>query len=118
MTRDPAAFPDDHNGDALWSMVGQGDDLSVPREVDFAVLFPTEDDALKFAVHLLRNDQKVSFSAYEDHDELPWQVLVHPYMELSYPNVDGFERLLAEAADAFGGKNDGWGCESYAADEQ
>ena len=117
MTRDPAAFPDDHNGDALWNMVGQGDDLSIPREVDFAVLFPSEDHALKFAVHLLRNDQKVSLSAYEESDEMPWQVLVHPFMELTYANVDGFEKLLAEAAEVFDGVNDGWGCESYAAGE-
>lgn len=117
MTRDPNAFPDDHNGDALWTMIGQGDDLSAPREVDFAVLFPTEDDALKFAVHLLRNDQKVSFSAYEESDEMPWQVLVHPFMELTYANVDGFESLLAEAAEAFNGRNDGWGCESYASQD-
>lgn len=115
MTRDPAAFPDDHNGDALWNLVGQGEDLSIPREVDFAVLFPSEDNALKFAVHLLRNEQKVSFSAYEESDEMPWQVLVHPFMELTYANVDGFEKLLAEAAEAFDGVNDGWGCESYAA---
>ncbi len=34
-----------------------------------------EKAALQFAVHLLRNDQKVSFSEYEEHDELPWRNL-------------------------------------------
>lgn len=63
MHRDPLLFPDDENGDVLWQMAQAGDDLSIPREVDFAVIFPSEDDALKFAVHLLRSDQKVSFSS-------------------------------------------------------
>lgn len=112
MTRDPITFPDDENGDSLWQMAGEGDDLSIPREVDFAVIFPTEDAALSFAVHLLKNDLKVSFSPYEEHDELPWQVLVHPFMEPAHENISGFEGLLAEAASELGGRNDGWGCES------
>ncbi|MES1153752.1 MAG: ribonuclease E inhibitor RraB, partial [Rhodanobacter sp.] len=94
MHRDPLLFPDDENGDVLWQMAQAGDDLSIPREVDFAVIFPSEDDALKFAVHLLRSDQKVSFSSYEEHGELPWQVLAHPFMQASHENISGFERLL------------------------
>lgn len=112
MTRDPITFPDDENGDTLWRMAGEGDDLSIPREVDFAVIFPTEDAALSFAVHLLKNALKVSFSPYEEHDELPWQVLVHPFMEPTHENIGGFENLLAEAASELGGRTDGWGCES------
>lgn len=115
MTRDPELFPADENGDVLWQMAVSGDDLSIPREVDFAVILPSEDAALKFAVHLLRSDQKVSFSAYEEHDELPWQVLAHPYMAPSHENISGFERLLGEAAADFDGRNDGWGCEAQAA---
>ena len=72
MKRDYTAFPDDENGDVLWQMLEDGDDLSKPREVDFPVIFPTEDAALQFAVHLLRHAQKVSFSEYEEHDEMPW----------------------------------------------
>jgi regulator of ribonuclease activity B len=41
-------------------LAGDGHDLSIPREVDFAVIFPTEDAASSFAVHLLKNDLKVS----------------------------------------------------------
>jgi hypothetical protein len=61
MARDYSRFPADENGDALWRMAEAGDDLTKPREVDFAVIFPTEGTALQFAVHLLRNGQKVSF---------------------------------------------------------
>ncbi|WNL45771.1 ribonuclease E inhibitor RraB [Dyella sp. BiH032] len=104
-------FPDDENGQVLSQMAADGDDLSIPREIDFAVIFPTEEAALKFATHLLKNGQKVSFSEYEEHDELPWQVLAHPFMEPTHENISGYEDLLAKEALAFGGRNDGWGCE-------
>jgi hypothetical protein len=109
MKRDYAQFPDDENGDVLWRMRDHGDNLAKPREIDFSVIFPTEEAALRFAVHLLRNDQKVSFSEYEEHDELPWQVQVHPFMEPTHENITAFENQLGEDAAEFGGRNDGWG---------
>lgn len=105
-----ATFPDDENGQVLQYMAEQGDNLSIPREIDFAVVFPTEEAALKFAVILLRKGQKVSFSEYEEGEDMPWQVLAHPFMEPSYENISGYEDALAEDADELGGENDGWGC--------
>jgi hypothetical protein len=105
------AFPNDENGEVLRQMAEQGDDLSVPREIDFSVIFPSEDAALKFAVLLLRNGQKVSFSPYEEHDELPWEVQAHPLMVPTHENISGYEELLGSEAAPFGGQNDGWGCE-------
>ncbi|WP_313344456.1 ribonuclease E inhibitor RraB [Stenotrophomonas sp.] len=110
MSRDPALYPDDENGDVLWKMLQDGDDLSVAREVDFAVIFPDEDAALRFSVHLLRNEQKVSFSAYEGNDDFPWQVLAHPLMVPTHGNISGFEALLESEAARFEGRIDGWGC--------
>lgn len=110
MKRDYARFPDDENGDVLWRMHSGGDNLSIPREIDFSVIFPTEDHALRFAVHLLRNGQKVSFSAYEEHETMPWQVHAHPRMEPTHQNISGYENQLGEDAAEFGGRNDGWGC--------
>lgn len=107
--RDFNQFPDDDNGDVLWNMHSDGDNLSKPREVDFSVIFPTEEAALKFAVHMLRNEQKVSFSAYEGNEELPWQVELHPVMEPNHENISHYEELLAKDAAAYGGRNDGWG---------
>lgn len=104
-------LPDDENGEVLRQMAEQGDDLTVPREIDFSVIFPTEEAALKFAVLLLRNGQKVSFSEYEEGDALPWQVQAHPFMVPSLENISGYEELLGSEAGAFGGENDGWGCE-------
>jgi len=109
MKRDFTKFPDDDNGDVLWNMQRDGDNLAVAREIDFSVVFPTEDSALEFAVLLLRNDQKVSFSAYEESEEMPWQVQAHPTMEPTHENISGYEAQLAEDAARFGGQNDGWG---------
>ena len=109
MERDLKQFPNDENGGVLWRMHGAGDNLSAAREVDFSVIFPTEDAALQFAVHLLKNEQKVSFSAYDGNDELPWQVQAHPFMEPNHENISGYESQLAEDAAPFGGRNDGWG---------
>jgi hypothetical protein len=109
MKRDFTKFPEDDNGDVLWNMANDGDNLAVPREIDFSLVFPTEDAALKFAVHLLRNDQKVSFSAYEENKDMPWQVQAHPVMEPTHENITGYEKQLGDDAVQFGGRNDGWG---------
>ena len=53
MERDFAQFPADDNGDKLWNMRQGGDRLVIPREVDFAVVFSTEEVAMEFAVRLL-----------------------------------------------------------------
>lgn len=112
MSRDLTLYPEDENGDVLWNMLQDGDDLSIPREVDFALIFPTEDVAIAFAVHLLKNEQKVSFARYEGNDEFPWQILVHPLMVPTHHNIAGFEGLLGTEAVPYSGRLDGWGCVS------
>ncbi len=113
MDRDPQQFPDDDNGDTLWRMAKEGDNLSIPREVDFSVIFPSEESALQFAVHLLRNEQKVSFSPYEGNASMPWQVQAHAMMLPTHESISGFEALLERDAEPLGGRNDGWGCYSH-----
>ncbi len=110
MSRDLALYPQDENGDVLWNMLQDGDDLSIPREVDFALVFPGEDDAIGFAVHLLRNEQKVSLSRYEGNEAFPWQVVVYPMMLPTHANIAGFEALLDAEAGPYSGRVDGWGC--------
>ncbi len=48
MARDYEVFPDDENGDVLWRMHEHGDNLSKQREIDFCVIFPTEESAMEF----------------------------------------------------------------------
>jgi hypothetical protein len=108
--RDLTVFPDDDNGDVLWRMQQNGDNLSTPREIDFSIIFPTEDEVLAFAIYLLRNDQKVSFSPYDGDEEMPWQVQAHPFMAPTYDAISEYEAQLAEDSAEFNGRNDGWGC--------
>lgn len=101
MARDYEQFPDDENGDVLFRMKEHGDNLSKRREVNFSVVFPTDEAALEFAVHLLKNGQKVSLS--------PNEVTAHPNMIPSHENITGYENLLATDAAKWDGRNDGWG---------
>lgn len=110
MKRDLRRFPADENGDVLWQMHLDGDDLAKPREVDFAVVFPSEEGALRFAMHLLQHQQKVSFCSREDDEEMPWQVQAHPTLAPTHDAISGYERQLGEDAAAYDGRNDGWGC--------
>ncbi|MDN3577126.1 ribonuclease E inhibitor RraB [Chitinimonas viridis] len=110
MLRNNQAFPDDENGDVLWRMHQQGDNLTKAREIDFSVIFSNKEMALKFAVHLLCNNQKVSFSPYEEHETMPWQVQAHPILTPTHENIGHYEEWLAQSAAALGGCNDEWGC--------
>ncbi|TWI56597.1 regulator of ribonuclease activity B [Pseudomonas duriflava] len=109
MPRDYQQFPDDQNGDALWDMHENGVDLELDHEIEFAVVFPSEDNALSFAMLLVRNGQKVAFSPYEENEQLPWQVLAYPVMQPTHSNISEYEELLATHAAPLGGELDGWG---------
>ncbi len=110
MERDYAQYPDDENGNVLWKMQQGGDQLDIPREVDFVVIFPSEQAAMDFAVRLLRYGQKVSMGQSQGVSDFPWQVQAHPIMVPSYEHVSSYERQLGKDATALGGRNDGWGC--------
>ena len=110
MKRDAKTFPDDVNGDALWEMHNNGDDLSKPREIEFAVLFSNEEEALKFAETLLINRQKVLLSDNEENEGYPYEIVVFVYMEADYDEITGYQELLEMHATKFNGVGDGWGC--------
>ncbi|HEY4093270.1 MAG TPA: ribonuclease E inhibitor RraB [Luteibacter sp.] len=107
---DELMFPDDENGNALRQMLAEGDNLSMPRDFDFTVVFATEEAALQFAVAMLRQGQKASFSEYEEDEEMPWQVTLHPYMDPTHENISLYESALENEASAFEGALEGWGC--------
>lgn len=58
MTRDYEQFPDNDNGNVLWQMVEDGNDLSEPHEVEFSIVFEKQEQAEKCALHLLHQEQK------------------------------------------------------------
>ncbi|GLX77051.1 hypothetical protein tinsulaeT_03910 [Thalassotalea insulae] len=112
MERDLTLFPDDNNGNALWQMLQDGDDLSAAREIEFSVIFPNQELALKFGHLLLENNQKLSFCAYPDSEEFPWEITAYPEMAASYENISAYQHLLETSSEPLQGKFDGWYCAS------
>jgi len=99
MTRDLILFPEDEIGNTLWQMLENGDDLLNEREIEFSVLFPSQELALQFGQLLLENNQKLSFTPYEGNQELPWEITAYPFMPASYENITSYQELL-EASGA------------------
>lgn len=110
MIRDPDNFPNDVNGDALWRMLENGDDLSKQREIEFTVIFATEDDAIKFGETLLINRQKILLCDNKENSEYPFELVAYIYMEATHEEISAYEDLLELHATPFNGHNDGWGC--------
>ncbi|MDG1732721.1 MAG: ribonuclease E inhibitor RraB [Thalassotalea sp.] len=110
MNRDFTKFPVDPNGDTLWSMELEGDNLDCAREIQFSVIFPDQDKALKFGRVLLANNQKLSFCPYLENPENPWEITAYPEMPASYENIIGYQMLLEGQAKQYDGVYDGWYC--------
>jgi len=110
MNRDPEKFPDNINGDTLWRMQQNGDDLSKAREIEFTVIFATEEDAVNFGETMLINRQKILLSDNEENNESPFELVAYVYMEASYEEISAYEDLLELHSDQYNGHNDGWGC--------
>jgi hypothetical protein len=110
MNRDLRVFPNDVNGNALWHMQQNGDDLSKPREIEFTVIFATEDDALNFGEALLINRQKILLCDNEYNAEYPFELVAYAYMEPTHEEISAYEELLESVAEPSNGRNDGWSC--------
>jgi len=109
--RDISLFPEDAIGNALWQFKEQGVVLEQENEVEFSVIFPTQEQALKFGHLLLENGQKLSFSPFDANPDFPWEITAYPFMPLNYENIIAYQALLEEHCPAFGGKYDGWYCQ-------
>jgi len=108
MTRDLILFPEDEIGNTLWEMQQKGDDLIAAREIEFSVLFPNQELALKFGQLLLENNQKLSFTPYEANQELPWEITAYPHMPASYENIMSYHELLVSSSAPLKGQFDGF----------
>ena len=115
LQRDDALFPHDTVGDALWKMQLSGDDLTQAREVEFSILFPSQELALKFGQLLLENNQKLSFTPFQDNAELPWEITAYPEMPMSYENICAYQALVENSSAPFQGVFDGFYCINKAA---
>jgi hypothetical protein len=109
-------YSDDANGDALRRMEAQGDDLTCPRNLEFAVVFPSENAATQFADHIRTLGYSAAAELTETVAGFPWDVIVVKHMIPSHEAIGAFEGSLQRVADTYGGHHDGWGCSSSTPD--
>lgn len=102
-------FPEDDTGDVLRSMKAAGDDLSLPRVIDFSVVFPTIDGARTFSRQLAEPNVKIELDP-DIRGDGKIDVTVSRKMLPTHEGITDFEHRLAEVSAPFGGENDGWGC--------
>ncbi|WP_374531464.1 ribonuclease E inhibitor RraB [Acinetobacter sp.] len=115
MSRNFELFPDDDNGNVLWQMYEDGNDLTDLHEIEFSIVFTTQEQADKCALHLLHEEQKVSLFQEEvknDGSDL-WVLNIHVNMIPEYQDVQDLEEWFVKIAEMFQGEYDGWGCLSY-----
>ena len=115
MSRNYELFPDDDNGNVLWQMYEDGNDLTDLHEIEFSIVFTTQEQADKCALHLLHEEQKVSLFQEEvknDGSDL-WVLNIHVNMIPEYQGVQDLEEWFVKIAEMFQGEYDGWGCLSY-----
>ena len=103
-------FPNDENGDVLRHMAESGDNLFIPRAIDFSVVLANEENARTFAAIFIDQCFIVRVNRTCSAPELPWDVVVVKIMILSHSEITRFEEELSQAAEPLGGRNDGWGC--------
>jgi hypothetical protein len=99
----------DTNAELLSLMQEQGDDLAVPRDVDFFVIFETRPPAEAFAgLAAAALEMPASISPYEKTDK--WQVSLTRHMVPDLAQLNQLEKRIAALARQHGGEADGWGC--------
>ena len=102
-------FPNDETGELLRLMCEQGDDLSVPRDIDFFLIFDLKDQAVAFANQAdLGSEFRVDISRYETTEK--WQACLTVHMAPVYAELVMLEKQIARLGRDYGGQSDGWGC--------
>jgi len=102
-------FPNDETGELLRLMQEQGDDLSVPRDIDFFLVFDTRADAEAFASRTdLGHEFEVAVSRYEKTSK--WQATLTAHRVPVYAEIVMLEKQVARLGRQQGGEPDGWGC--------
>lgn len=117
MNRDYEQFPDDDNGNVLWQMVEDGDDLTELHEIEFSIAFQEQQNAEQCAMHLLYQEQKISLFQDDSVDPNEWIITIFVTMEPEYSDIVDLEQWFAAIAEQFNGEYDGWGCMAYVFEE-
>jgi hypothetical protein len=109
-TRDLEQFPNDDNGDILWTLRSNGDSLESPRDIEFSGVFAAEEKALEFAIRFLRSEMKVEMleDEVEDEDRSEWRVNVFAFAPPSYTDICEFEQTINDFLEELDGEYEGW----------
>lgn len=97
----------DENFEVLEGIAARGTDLSVPRLIDFAHVFFSEPEALRFKDAAEKAGYQASMQKVES-EEL-WDVIASSKIVPSFDDVTRLEEELDCLARSFGGQADGWG---------
>lgn len=111
-----ALIPDDENGEVLRRMFDDGDDLSLPREIDFHLVFGEGAQARGFAAQAATLPDLL-LSVPEADEEGIWMVSASRHMPATHAGITALEQQLALVAQAFEGYPDGWSCGPAAGDD-
>ena len=109
-------FPDDSNGDVLRQLRLLGDSLTESRDVDFSVIFPTENVGATFCRQLDNLGYRTKLGQIEYAGRTYSDVTVIVNMVPAHSGVTALEAKLSSLAEPLGGRNDGWVCEAIGAD--
>lgn len=104
-----AMIPDDENGDVLRAMLEDGDDLTIPREIDFHLVFGDEAAATAF-VEAAKQQPDLLLSVPAVDEEGIWLVTASRHMAPRHGDITRLEKELTVLAESFGGYPDGWEC--------
>ena len=116
--RDLELFPNDDNGDVLWQMAQDGDDLTEAHEIEYSIAFTDKAKAEQCALFLLNEEQKISLFIDEESENQEWIITIYVYMEPEYSDIVDLEEWFTIIANEHGGEYDGWGCMAYVYDDE
>jgi hypothetical protein len=100
------------NAEVVSRMVADGMNLSIPYEVDFIAVFPTEEAADQVAMWYVADSKAGNkFTNIETRpgEEGGMELLLVKSMLVTAPGITEFEIQLIERAKMHGGYADGWG---------
>ena len=118
MTRNYELYPDDDNGNVLWQMHTDGDDLTEPHEIEYSIAFKSEEQADQCALYLLKEEQKTSLFEDTEGESWEWIITIYVYMEPEHSDIVDLEEWFTKIAEQHGGEYDGWGCMAYVYDDE
>jgi len=91
-------------------MAERGDDLNIPRTMDFTAAFIDQAKASSFAQRAAEQGYDVELEETRTVPTHPWDVVASREMTPTVDAVTRAETALSLLADEFGGIIDGWGC--------